>query len=206
MESPTNTMSHILFDDTIIVVVRYMMNGLAYLVVGHPWATKLYGLIQCHLGDFTQPARLRGWGACEKHPGSISMVTIQVHSDINVYDISLLKRSIVRYSMADALIHTCAHAFGKPAIIQRRWVRAIINDHLVYCFVDLVGGGARLYKGACKVQNLGRQLACCPHLLNALLIVHLVASRPRRKLPRCSVGRLWDVCRHRQGWRDLSWL
>eukprot|EP00955_Chlamydomonas_euryale_P101867 365377-Chlamydomonas_euryale.AAC.42 len=60
------------------------------------------------------------------------MVAIQEDCDIDVDDVALLQRTVVRDAVAHTLVHTCAHTLGECAVVEWRWVCSIVNDHLMH--------------------------------------------------------------------------
>mmetsp|Transcript_7022 Transcript_7022/g.12256 ORF Transcript_7022/g.12256 Transcript_7022/m.12256 type:complete len:237 (-) Transcript_7022:288-998(-) len=112
-----------------------------------------------------------------KHFTAIAMVAIQIHCDINIYDIALFKLSIVGDSMTNNFVDTCTTAFGESMIVERRRIGTSIHNRFMDQRVDFIRGDTRCHGPSRQVQNLSGELSRRSHFFNFLRRFHF--NHPR---------------------------
>ena len=72
----------------------------------------------------------------DEHLAAVAVVSVQVHGDVEVDDITILQPSIIGDSVTDHLVNARAAAFGEPVIIERRWVGAALYYYYYFKIVQ----------------------------------------------------------------------
>lgn len=81
------------------------------------------------------------------------MESILVHRNVHIENIAFLQRSSIGDSVADDLIDRSAARAREVIVIKGRRVRALRNDVLVNCLVDLLGCDSNLDFGVSDVER-----------------------------------------------------
>ena len=110
--------------------------------------------------------------ADDEHAAGVAVPAVLDDGDVDVDDVAVLQRPIVRNAVADLVVDRCADRLGVGRVagrrvVQRRGDAALhIHDVLVRELVELVGRDAGLHVWREHVQHFGSQLAGDPHALN----------------------------------------
>ena len=94
-----------------------------------------------------------------------------VHTDVQVYYVSILQGPRVRNSMTNYLIYRSANAPWKIVVVEGRRVGILFNDELVDESVDLLCGDSDSHRLVAHVQGLSPNLAGQANPFDFLLCV-----------------------------------
>lgn len=122
VEQLVNAVATIAFNDTAVPALRMLLNRITRISEQHPGFYQLNRLIQAfsrglHNSD--------GIGVRQRLVSNvigfvqITVEAIMVQSDINIDNIAVLQRPLVRNSVADGLVDRRAYRLGELYIIQR---------------------------------------------------------------------------------------
>mmetsp|Transcript_5093 Transcript_5093/g.19703 ORF Transcript_5093/g.19703 Transcript_5093/m.19703 type:complete len:293 (+) Transcript_5093:306-1184(+) len=148
-------------------VVRDLMNRRPDLPHRRPGLTNRDRRVQRSLRRLHQPPHLLRHVPHHDRPRRVAVIPVQVHRDVNIYDISVQDHRVVRDSVTDALVQARAHALRKPAVVQRARIRPRRDRHRVHRLVDVVRrrrpGRDHLFR---HVQHLRRESSRASHPLD----------------------------------------
>mmetsp|Transcript_42396 Transcript_42396/g.68760 ORF Transcript_42396/g.68760 Transcript_42396/m.68760 type:complete len:205 (-) Transcript_42396:409-1023(-) len=139
-------------------------NDFSYSVHGYTGFALGNGSMQGSPCRLYQMPRLVIYLATVKRGVCVAVISIQINSDVDIAYITILKASTVRNAVTDNIVNGCADGLGEALIMQRRGIRPVGYDHLMYCLVDLIGSHTRLDKSASIRKNLCRKSTRLSHL------------------------------------------
>ena len=126
----------------------------------------------------------------------ITMMTFTIHGDVDVDDVAVLERAIVRNAVANDLVDRRANRLAKSTVVERRRIRVVCHSGCKCGAVELIGRHAWLHHCSAHLQHFASQAASAPHALDARLVEHrdrVFASR-RVLCDRFAVlGILWCI-------------
>ena len=141
MEHGTCSMTLISLDNLVTKWFTMISNNISNLSVHFTWCTVSDTLHQAIVSCFDQSS----W-TFWSFPDAICFVHISVEpivvvtTDINVYDISLLKRSSIWDSVTNDFVDWGATTSWELIIVQGRWVSVVRYEVLVNNFINFFGG------------------------------------------------------------------
>jgi hypothetical protein len=113
--------------------------------------------------------------AHEKRLVEIGVVATDVHGHVNVDNVAVLQRSVVRHTVANDLIDRGAHTLGEIVVIERRGVRIMGNGGFVHDTVNLITCDAHAHCLATCIKHGAADDAGGAHALQLLVRVHFNA-------------------------------
>ena len=138
MERGTDAVAHIIPHYAVAVGFHILLNCFGDIVEAAACFRITDALEETLTGDFHQPlgflADLTGGiGA-----GAVTYISFVRGTHIQRNDVAFLNHPSAGDSVDDFVVHGQAHAFGKPAVVQKRRRGPLGADELVNCFVDLL--------------------------------------------------------------------
>ncbi len=124
------------------------------------------------VGQLAQPPRLDRTFADDEHAAGVAMPAVLDDGDVDVDDVAVLQRPLVRDAVADLMVDRGADRLGvghvaRRRIVQRRRHRALhVHDVVVRQAVEFLGGHAGLDMRRQHVQHLRGQPSCHAHALD----------------------------------------
>ena len=128
-----------------------------------------YAVPHRFIGQRAKPARSDRGVADQKHTAGVAVPTVLDHRDVDVDDVALLERLVIRYAVADLVVDRGADRLGigdvsASPVVQRRWDRLLhLGDVGMREPVDLVGADPGVHMRDKVVQHFGRQPAGGTH-------------------------------------------
>src|SRR5215469_5808425 len=108
------------------------------------------------------------------------MDAIDIGSDIDVDDVAVANRRVVRDAVADHLVERGAQRLREGPVAQRAGIGTMITEEIVADAIQLVGGHAGGHMPADLHQGLGRDPPGYPHALDRLGVLDIPLSATRR--------------------------
>ena len=117
------------------------------------------------IGDVDQPLGLQLDVAHRIHAAGVAMPAVQDHGDVDIDDVAVAQRLVVRDAVADDMIDRGAERVAIAAIAQAGGNAAMGDDVVIGQLVERGGGDARLHLRHQQVQHFGGQPAGPAHAL-----------------------------------------
>ena len=169
VELPSDAVAAIFPHYREIVALGVMLNGRADVAEPHPRPHHPYPHAHALVAHLGEPAGADGGFPDQEHLARVAVVAVLDDGDVDVDDIPVLQRPVVRYPVADDVIDRGADRFREAAVVQRRRDGLLHPDDVFVADpVQLVAGDAGADVGRDHLEHLGGQAAGDAHLLDLL--------------------------------------
>mmetsp|Transcript_23081 Transcript_23081/g.74276 ORF Transcript_23081/g.74276 Transcript_23081/m.74276 type:complete len:293 (-) Transcript_23081:166-1044(-) len=136
------------------------------------------------------------------HLRAVAVEAVEEDGDVDVDDVALAQRRVVRHAMADHFVHRRADRPGIVVVLQGRRVGPAVDDGRVGDAVELVRRDPRPHGPPGRVQDFPRHFSSSAHLHDVLVALRFdhprrqEALHPHGRRPRRRVGRPTNRQRH----------
>ncbi len=127
--------------------------------------------VEAFLGDLHQLHRRFGHIAHTDHDRVVAVHAVEEDGDVEVDDVAVLERAIVRDAVTNDFVDRGTDRFGKSAVSDAAGIAAKVDIGLMGDRIEFVGSNAYGNVGLDDLGHLCGRLACRSHSLNRVRIL-----------------------------------